>query len=57
MNTFSFLVDMILELRECDDSDENEEEDDDDDDDFFEKVSYADKYDTPLDDVDELIEF
>lgn len=60
MDVFFFLVDMILVIRE-EDVDENEEEGDNDDDDFDDeflgKAEYSDKYDTPIDNIDELMDF
>lgn len=54
METIVFLTGMVLEVRECD---EDEDENDDFfDDNFIEKVDFTDKYDSPLDNIDELID-
>lgn len=58
METTVFLTTLSLEIREYDDDEDEENEDDDDGfgGGFFDKVEYSDKYDCPLDTIDELID-
>lgn len=54
MEGLVFLSTMTLELRESY-SDDDDDEDEDIDTDFFDKAEYNDKYDSPMDEVDELV--